>query len=47
MEHPMQTTVQLSKDQKFKQLNDKLNNMLKNKKVDPARIDQTQQKQDK
>lgn len=41
MDHPIKTTVELSKQEKFKQLNDKLNNILKLKKIDQTKIEQS------
>ena len=35
-EHPIRQTVELSKEEKIKQLNEKLNMMLKTKNVDPT-----------
>jgi RNA recognition motif-containing protein len=41
MEHPMRSSIELSKEEKLKQLNDRLNSMLKLKKVDPLKIEQS------
>jgi hypothetical protein len=38
MSNPIKATVELTKDEKIKQLNEKLNIMLKLKKVNPAQL---------
>lgn len=38
MDDPTKATVELTKEEKLKQLNDRLNNMLKLKKVDPLTL---------
>jgi len=38
MDHPIKQTIELSKDEKLKLLNQKLNNMLQNKNLDLSKI---------
>lgn len=38
MDHPVKVTIELTKEEKIRQLNERLNNMLKTKKVDPTKV---------
>jgi hypothetical protein len=41
MNNPVQNTVELSKNEKIRLLNERLSNMLKQKKVDPTKVVET------
>lgn len=45
MSHPIVQTVELSKEEKIRQLNEKLNSMLKSKNVDPSKSQLTKPKE--
>jgi hypothetical protein len=38
MDNPIKATVELTKEEKLKKLNEKLNGMLKSKNVDPLKL---------